>query len=122
MMLVGGNGKAGLLNGFDIKKPTSFRTESYNYDDNGNISDYSKEIGFDPNDKDVNVTMNVPSTAIANARYDPSDDSMNITYVNGTKEYKFKAGGQEGIEEWVNAPSKGRITNEWKETHRYPGY
>jgi hypothetical protein len=64
----------------------------------------------------------VQSTAIENARYDPEDDSLNITYKGGDKEYKFRAGGRDGVREWINAPSKGRITQEWRETHRYPGY
>lgn len=110
---------------FTISKPQSFRTERYNYDENGKIKDYEKNIGFDKGKgkKDVDITKNVDSTAIASARYDPKDDSMNIKYKGGKgKEYKFKAGGQEGIDEWVNAASKGRITNEWKRSHRYPGY
>ena len=47
---------------------------------------------------------------------------MNITYKGGDKEYKFRAGGRDGVREWINAPSKGRITQEWRTTHRYPGY
>lgn len=72
--------------------------------------------------KDYAKTGELASTAIKNARYDPSDDSLNITYQGGDKEYKFKAGGPEGVQEWINAPSKGQITQEWRETHRYPGY
>ena len=114
----------GLLNAFNISNPQSFRTERYNYDNNGNVVDYEYNIGFDkgPGQKDVDITKNVDSTAIANARYDPSDDSLNITYKGGGKEYKFKANGSKGLEEWVNAPSKGRITQEWRQTHHYPGY
>lgn len=109
---------------FTISKPQSFRTERYNYDDKGKIKDYEKNIGFDKGKgkKDVDITKNVDSTAIASARYDPSDDSLNITYTTGPKEYKFKAGGKEGIDEWVKAPSKGRITQAWKQSHRMPGY
>lgn len=124
-MLGNGQNNFGLLNAFTISNPQSFRTERYNYDNNGNVVDYEYNIGFDkgPGQKDVDITKNVDSTAIANARYDPSDDSLNITYKGGKgKEYKFKAGGKQGIEEWVNAPSKGRITQEWQTTHRYPGY
>lgn len=64
----------------------------------------------------------VQSTAIAKARYNPFDDSLNITYTSGDKEYKYKAGGEYGLKEWIDAPSKGRITNEWRATHRYPDY
>ena len=72
--------------------------------------------------KDYAKTGEVQSTAIENARYDPEDDSLNITYKGGDKEYKFRAGGREGVREWINAPSKGQITQEWRKTHRYPGY
>lgn len=73
--------------------------------------------------RDYAKTGEMPSTAIKSARYDPKDDSLNITYRNGNgKEYKFKAGGEEGLEEFINAPSKGQLMQEWRETHRYPGY
>ena len=75
-----------------------------------------------PKNKDQKL-HGVESSAIASASYNPQDDSLNITYkTNPTKEYKFKAGGEEGLQEWLNAPSKGRITQEWKTTHRWPGY
>jgi len=99
-----------------INNPTSFRT----YQNVGQRS-------LSEDDIDVGLTSGraaeMPSTAIKTARYDPKDDSLNITYRNGNgKEYKFKAGGKEGLAEWINAPSKGQITQEWKSTHRYPGY
>lgn len=99
-----------------INNPTSFRT--YQNVGQGSLSE---------NDIDVGLTSGraaeMPSTAIQSARYDPKDDSLNITYRNGNgKEYKFKAGGKKGLAEWINAPSKGQITQEWRETHRYPGY
>lgn len=115
-------------NGFTVSRPVSYRTydAKQNRDANGEFSKgftlSNGRIADSYKDTRTEKTLPVSSTAIANARYDPSDDSMNITYVNGNKEYKFKAGGQEGIEEWVNAPSKGRITNEWKVFHRYPGF
>lgn len=62
------------------------------------------------------------STAIERAEYNPNDDSLNIKYKNGNKTYKFRAGGENGIREWKSAPSKGRITQEWRKTHRYPGF
>lgn len=115
-------------NGFTVSRPISYRT--YDAKQNRNAQgEFSKgfslsneRIADSYKDTRTEKTLPVASTAIANARYDPTDDSMNITYVNGDKEYKFKAGGKEGLEEWINAPSKGRITNEWRETHRYPGY
>ena len=98
-----------------ISNPTSYRT--YQNVGKGTLNE---------NDIDVGLTSGqgaeITSTAISNARYDPSDDSLNITYQGGDKEYKFKADGPEGVREWMNAPSKGRITQEWRKTHRYPGY
>ena len=91
----------------NVVKPTSYRTEN--------------KYG----DTDIGLTSGkvseVESTAIESARYDPSDDSLNITYKGGDKEYKFKA-TPDDVKEWMSAPSKGQITNEWKTTHRYPGY
>lgn len=99
----------------NVSNPTSYRT----YQNVGRGT-------LDENDIDVGLTSGqgaeIASTAISNARYDPSDDSLNITYQGGDKEYKFKAGGPDGVREWMNAPSKGRITQEWRTTHRYPGY
>lgn len=99
----------------NISNPTSYRT----YQNVGKGT-------LDENDIDIGLTSGkgaeIASTAISNARYDPEDDSLNITYQGGDKEYKFKAGGPEGVKEWINAPSKGQITQEWRKTHRYPGY
>ena len=99
----------------NVSNPTSYRT----YQNVGRGT-------LDENDIDVGLTSGrgaeIASTAISNARYDPSDDSLNITYQGGNKEYKFKANGPDGVREWMNAPSKGRITQEWRTTHRYPGY
>lgn len=99
----------------NISNPTSYRT----YQNVG-------EGTLNKEDIDVGLTSGrgaeLASTAIKSARYDPNDDSLNITYQSGKKEYKFKANGPEGVKEWISAPSKGRITQEWRSTHRYPGY
>ena len=107
--------KYGMLNGMVINRPTSFRNEVN--------ADY-KNIGqgYSIPDDVTDESVPVDSTAIQSARYDPYDDSLNITYKNGNKEYKFKADESDGLEEWIDAPSKGRITQEWRYTHRYPGY
>lgn len=114
--------------GFTVSRPTSYRTydAKQKRDAKGRFSKgftlNNERIADNYTDTRTEKTLPVASTAIANARYDPSDDSLNITYTSGPKEYKFKAGGKEGLEEWMNAMSKGRITQEWKDTHRYPGY
>ena len=99
----------------NISNPTSFRT----YQNVGRNT-------LNKDDIEVGLTSGkgaeLASTAIKNARYDPEDDSLNITYQGGDREYKFRAGGRQGVREWLNAPSKGQITQEWRKTHRYPGY
>lgn len=103
-------------NSVNISNPTSQRT--FHRDASGSLLDQQIDIG-NTGEGDVGEVV---SSAIDSARYDPSDDSLNITYKGGSKEYKFQAGGPEGVMEWVNAPSKGQITQEWRTTHRYPGY
>lgn len=116
--------------GFDVIAPTSYRT-GYAKQNRDKIGRFLS--GFQYSDVNIADSMEKPddgkklfsvaSTAIEGARYEPSDDSLNITYKgNNDKEYKFLAGGAEGVKEWINAPSKGRITQEWRKTHRYPGY
>ena len=99
----------------NISNPTSYRT----YQNVGRNT-------LNKDDIDVGLSSGkgaeLASTAIKNARYDPEDDSLNITYQGGNKEYKFRAGGREGVREWMAADSKGRKTQEWRKTHRYPGY
>ncbi len=99
----------------NISNPTSFRT----YQNVGRNT-------LNKDDIDIGLTSGkgaeLASTAIKSARYDPEDDSLNIVYQGGDHEYKFRAGGRQGVREWINAPSKGQITQEWRKTHRYPGY
>ena len=99
-----------------ISNPTSQRT--FHRDASGSLLDQQIDVG-NTGQGDIGEVV---SSAIESARYDPTDDSLNITYRGGDKEYKFQAGGPEGVMEWVNAPSKGQITQEWRTTHRYPGY
>ena len=114
--------------GFTIEDPTSFRNVSVKQKRNekgqftkGYDETSAPEIanGFVNNRKEK--TFGVSSTAIQSARYDPSDNSLNITYKGGDKEYKFAA-NPEDVVDWAKAPSKGRITQAWRESHRYPGY
>lgn len=99
----------------NISNPTSYRT--YQNVGKGTLNEDDIDIGLTSGQG-----AEIASTAIKNARYDPEDDSLNITYQGSDKEYKFRAGGPEGVREWMNAPSKGQITQEWRKTHRYPGY
>lgn len=99
----------------NITNPTSYRT--YHNVGEGTLNEDDVDVGLTSG-----KAAEVASTAIKSARYDPKDDSLNIVYQGGDKEYKFRAGGPEGVKEWITADSKGRKTNEWKKTHRYPGY
>lgn len=99
----------------NISNPTSYRT--YQNVGRNTLNKDDIDVGLSSG-KGAELT----STAIKNARYDPEDDSLNITYQGGNKEYKFRAGGREGVREWMAADSKGRKTQEWRKTHRYPGY
>lgn len=117
--------------GFTIDKPTSYRRVEHqqNRDAAGRYAkgyhDISEAIISDKSGeystrKERNY--GVESTAIDHARYDPSDGSLNIAYnSNPDKEYKFKA-DEADVVDWMNAPSKGRLTQAWRSSHRYPGY
>ena len=96
----------------NITNPTSYRT--YQNVGEGTLNEDDVDVGLTSG-----KAAEVASTAIKSARYDPEDDSLNIVYQGGDKEYKFRAGGPEGVKEWITADSKGRKTNEWKKTHRY---
>ena len=112
--------KYGLLNGatpWSVANVKSRRTDTINV-----AGEFVTNIG-DEIDEDTGVghTYSVDSTAIQSARFDPSDNSLNIVYRGGGKEYKFAANADEAAE-WLKAPSKGRLTQEWRDTHHYPGY
>lgn len=113
--------------GFTLEGPTSFRNVDVKQkrDNRGRFTsnfDTTSEPriadGFENSRK--SKTFGVNSTAIQSARYDPSDNSLNITYKGGDKEYKFAA-SPEDVTEWASAPSKGRITQAWRQTHHYNG-
>lgn len=99
----------------NISNPTSFRT--YQNVGNGTLNEDDIDVGLTSG-----KGAELASTAIKSARYDPQDDSLNIVYQGGNKEYKFRADGPDGVREWMAADSKGRKTQEWRKTHRYPGY
>ena len=99
----------------NISNPTSYRT--YQNVGNGTLNEDDIDVGLTSG-----KGAELASTAIKSARYDPQDDSLNIVYQGGEKEYKFRAGGPDGVREWMAADSKGRKTQEWRKTHRYPGY
>lgn len=75
--------------------------------------------------KDYAKLGELESTAIKNARYDPTDNSLNITFTGGDKEYKYAADAND-VKDFVNAPSKGQLIASWNrngsDPHTYPGY
>lgn len=111
------NTNQGMMNGtpWSVSNVKSNRTDYI--DDNGK---FQTAIG-DDFDGDAGHTYQVDSTAIQSARFDPSDNSLNVVYRGGNQEYKFEADAQDAAD-WLQAPSKGRLTQEWRYTHRYPGY
>ena len=53
------------------------------------------------------VEVQLPSTAIANARFDEDENKIFITYVGGDKEYVFKGNRKDWLN-FMNSGSKGR--------------
>lgn len=108
------NNNYGMLkSGFTINNPISHRNEVNMSPEEWEQSGANK--GYSIPDELTEESIPVASTAIQSARYDPSDNSLNITYKGGDKEYKFDA--KDDLQEWMNAPSKGRVTQEWRTTH-----
>jgi hypothetical protein len=103
---------------WSVSNVKSNRTDSM--DDNGN---FTTAIGNEITG-DAGHTYQVDSTAVQSARFEPSDNSLNIQFRNGNgKEYKFQA-DENDAKDFLNAPSKGRFIGEWvrNQSHRYPGY
>ena len=69
---------------------------------------YGKKLSERMKDKSNEpVEVQLPSTAIANARFDEDAGKIFITYVGGDKEYVFKGNKKDWLN-FMNAGSKGR--------------
>ena len=69
---------------------------------------YGKKLSERMKDKSNEpVEVQLPSTAIANARFDEDENKIFITYVGGDKEYVFKGNKKDWLQ-FINAGSKGR--------------
>lgn len=70
---------------------------------------YGKKLSEQMRDKsNENVEVQLPSTAIANARFDEDKGAIYITYVGDSgKEYVFKGNKKDWLN-FMNAGSKGR--------------
>ena len=69
---------------------------------------YAKKRAKQIKDKEP-VEVQLPSTAIANARFDEDKGAIYITYVGGDKEYVFKGDKNDWLQ-FMNAGSKRRDT------------
>lgn len=68
---------------------------------------YGKKLSEQVRNKSKELVVQLPSTAIANARFDEDKGAIYITYVGGDKEYVFKGNKQTWLN-FMNAGSKGR--------------
>ncbi len=69
-------------------------------------SNYAKKRAKQVKNKEP-VEVQLPSTAIANARFDEGKGAIYITYVGGGKEYVFQGDKKDWLN-FMNAGSKGR--------------
>ena len=68
---------------------------------------YTKKLSERMKNKSNEPVVQLPSTAIANARFDEDKGAIYITYVGGDKEYVFKGNKKDWLQ-FMNAGSKGR--------------
>ena len=72
---------------------------------------YGKKLSERMRDKsDEPVEVQLPSTAIANARFDEDKGKIFVTFVGGDKEYVF-TGNRKTWLDFQNSGSKGRFVN-----------
>ena len=72
---------------------------------------YGKKLSERMRDKsDEPVEVQLPSTAIANARFDEDEGKIFVTFVGGDKEYVFK-GNRKTWLNFMNSGSKGQFVN-----------
>jgi len=90
---------------WSVSNVKSNRTDTYDED----TGKFDTHIGNDMGDSGVGHTYQVDSTAVQSARFEPSDNSLNIQFRNGNgKEYKFQA-NEDDAKAFLNSPSKGRF-------------
>ena len=84
-----------------------------NISDNPFTEDDRKKYGKKLSEQIKNkgpVEVQLPSTAIANARFDEDEGKIFVTFVGGGKEYVFKGNKKDWLD-FMNSGSKGRWVN-----------
>lgn len=72
---------------------------------------------------DGEVEVDIPSTAIAEVKYDPETRVCNVRYVGGDKWYRFEGMSPQQFKSFMNAGSKGRyVNNVMRKKNRAKGY
>lgn len=78
----------------------------------GSLDEYNGETEVD-----------IPSTAIAEVKYDPKTRVCNVRYVTGKKWYRFENMSPQQFKSFMNASSKGRyVNNVMRVKNRAKGY
>ena len=73
------------------------------------IDKYAKKRAKQIKNKEP-VEVQLPSTAIANARFNEDEGKIFVTFVGGDKEYVFKGNKKDWLQ-FMNSGSKGRFVN-----------
>ena len=73
---------------------------------------YGKKLSERMRDKSNNepVEVQLPSTAVSNARFNEDEGKIFVTFVGGGKEYVFKGNKKDWLD-FMNSGSKGRWVN-----------
>ena len=100
---------------FQLSHPTSIRSFSRGDDNTYRSGDVS--VG-----KSLPTEVEVASTAVAEAQYDPQRNVASIRFVGGDGWYDYDVSPDE-FQEFIESPSKGQWINYiWKYNNRMPGY
>ena len=94
----------------------------YGKGSNGHFTD-DDAISNSLDELDGEVEVDIPSTAIAEVKYDPETRVCNVRYVNGDKWYRFEGMSPLQFKSFMNAGSKGRyVNNVMRKKNRAKGY
>jgi hypothetical protein len=77
--------------------------------DERNAKKYENTVAEQAKNKET-VSVQLPSTAIADARFNENEGKIYVTFVGGGKEYVF-SGDRKTWLDFMNAGSKGRFLN-----------